>query len=72
MRNTNRIREAIAKSPEDLSLYSPAAEAFLGRKNGPLALEFAVQGQKLAQKQNHRDAEHQFQELIEAARKVAS
>lgn len=68
--SASTFREAIAKFPEDIRLFSPAAEAMLGRKNGPLALEFAEQGLKVAETQNNRDAQSQFQELIAAAKKL--
>ncbi len=63
------FKEAIGRSPASLNLYAPAAEAMLGRKQGPRALEFAEQGLKQSRLQNNRDAEQQFLELIEAARK---
>jgi hypothetical protein len=63
------FKEAIARSPASLSLFAPAAEAMLGRKQNARALEFAEQGLKLARAQNNRDAEQQFLELVAAARK---
>jgi predicted Zn-dependent protease len=64
------FREAITRSPNELKLYAPAAEAMLGRKQGSRALEFAEQGLKVARAQNNRDAEQQFLELVGAARKL--
>jgi len=68
--SASAFRDAIAKTPNDIRLFSPAAEAMLGKKNGPLALEFAEQGLKVAETQNNRDAQNQFQELIAAAKKL--
>jgi tetratricopeptide (TPR) repeat protein len=62
--------EAIGRTPKELRLYAPAAEAMLGRKDGAKALEFAEQGLKEARAQNNRDGEQQFLELTAAARKL--
>ena len=63
------FREAVARSPNSLKLYAPAAEAMLSRKQGAKALEFAEAGLKQARSQNNRDAEQQFLELVAAAKK---
>jgi hypothetical protein len=63
------FKEAIGRSPNELRLYAPAAEAMLGRKQGRRALEFAENGLAEARKQNNRDAEQQLLELAAAARK---
>jgi tetratricopeptide (TPR) repeat protein len=64
------FKDAIDRSPNSLSLYAPATEAMLGRKQGSRALEFAELGLKQARAQNNRDAEQQFLELVAAAKKV--
>jgi tetratricopeptide (TPR) repeat protein len=63
------FKEAIARTPNELRLYSAAAEAMLGRKQGAWALEFAEEGLKQARSQSNRDGEGQLLELVAAARK---
>lgn len=63
------FREIVGRSPGELKVYAPAAEAMLGKNEAKLALEFAEAGLALARKQNNRDGEQQFLELVEAARR---
>jgi tetratricopeptide (TPR) repeat protein len=63
--------EAIARTPTELRLYSAAAEAMLGRKQGARALAFAEEGLKQARAMSNRDGEGQFSELVAAARKAS-
>jgi tetratricopeptide (TPR) repeat protein len=63
------FKEVIGRSGNTLAVYGPAAEAMLGRNEPKLALEFAESGLAVARKQNSRDGEQQFLELVEAAKK---
>jgi hypothetical protein len=66
------FRNAIATTPNDLTLYAPAAETMLRRQAGKDALTFAEQGLAKAREQNNRDAEQQLLELVADAKKMSS
>jgi tetratricopeptide (TPR) repeat protein len=59
----------IARSPSEMRYRSSAAEAMLSAKQGPRALRFAQEGLEQARKQNDRDSENHFKELLAAAQK---
>ena len=60
----------IASAPSEMRFRSSAAEAMLGAKQGARALAFAEQGLAQARRQNDRDSEEHFRELVAAARKA--
>ena len=66
------FKEVVGRSADKLTVYAPAAEAMLGRNEPKLALEFAEAGLAQARKQNSRDGEQQFMELVDAAKKRLS
>jgi predicted Zn-dependent protease len=59
----------IARVPTELKYRGSAAEAMLGLKQGARALRFAEDGLTEARKQNNRDSEGYFMELVAAAKK---
>ena len=59
----------IARVPAEMRYRSSAAEAMLSARQGPRALRFAQEGLEQARKQNDRDSENHFKELLEAAQK---
>ena len=59
----------IARTPDELKFRAGAAEALLSAKDRPRARTIAEAGLKEARKQNNRDLEGHFQELIEAAQR---
>jgi tetratricopeptide (TPR) repeat protein len=59
----------VAREPSDLRLRASAAEALLSaRQTGP-ALRFAEEGLNESRKQNNRDSEQHFIELVSAAKR---
>lgn len=63
------FKQAVAETPTELSLYGPAAETMLGKNLGAKAMEFITSGLELARSKSDRNAEQQFLELTEAAKK---
>ncbi len=61
----------IARAPAEPRFRVSAAEAMLSAKQGARALRFAEDGLTLARKQNNRDSEQHFLELVAAAKKQA-
>ena len=61
--------DLIARVPSEMRYRSSAAEAMLSARQGPLALRFAQEGLDQARKQNDRDSENHFKELVAAAQK---
>jgi tetratricopeptide (TPR) repeat protein len=61
--------DLIARVPSEMRFRSSAAEAMLSARQGPRALRFAQEGLDQARKQNDRDSENHFKELVEAAQK---
>ncbi len=61
--------QLIARVPSKLRWRGSAAEAMLSAKQGPRALRFAQEGLAQARKQNDRDSEQYFLELVSAAQK---
>jgi tetratricopeptide (TPR) repeat protein len=59
----------IARVPSELKYPGSAAEAMLAAKQGPRALRFAEQGLAGARRQNNRDSEQYFLELLDAAKR---
>jgi predicted Zn-dependent protease len=59
----------IARVPAEMRYRSSAAEAMLSAKQGPRALRFAQEGLEQARRQNNRDLENHFKELLAAAQK---
>lgn len=59
----------IARVPSEMRYRSSAAEAMLSAKQAPRALRFAQEGLEQARKQNDRDSENHFKELVEASQK---
>ena len=59
----------IARVPDELRLRASAAESLLSAKQGARARRFAEPGLGLARKQNNRDSEEHFKELLAAAQK---
>jgi tetratricopeptide (TPR) repeat protein len=59
----------IARDPSELRFRGSAAEAMLSARQGPRALRFAQEGLEQARKQNQRDSEEYFKELVAAAQK---
>lgn len=60
----------IARIPDELRYRGSAAEAMLSIKKGAPALKFAEEGLAAARKQNNRDSEGHFLELVAAARRA--
>ncbi len=60
----------MARVPDELRFRGSAAEAMLSAKQGERALRFAEEGLALARKQNNRDSEQHFLELMSAAQKL--
>jgi hypothetical protein len=63
------FRRLIDRSPDELRYRATAAESMLSQKKGAAALLFAEQGLAEARKQNDRDSEQDFMELVAAAKK---
>jgi tetratricopeptide (TPR) repeat protein len=63
------FRDAIQRDSGNLPIYAAAAETMLSKKLGKQALSFADKGLTLSRAKNNRDAEGQFLELCEAAKK---
>lgn len=61
--------DLIARAPSEMRYRSSAAEAMLGAKQGSRAARFAQEGLDQARKQNDRDSENHFKELLAAAQK---
>jgi predicted Zn-dependent protease len=61
----------IQRVPAELRYRGGAAEAMLSARQGARALQFAEQGLAEARKQNNRDSEEYFKELLSAAQKQA-
>jgi tetratricopeptide (TPR) repeat protein len=61
--------QLIARLPNELKFRGTAAEAMLGLRKGGKALKFAEAGLVEARKQNNRDMEAYFMELVGAAKK---
>jgi hypothetical protein len=61
----------VARLPE-MKFIGSAAEAMLSAKQGSRALQFAERGLAEARKQNNRDSEQYFKELVEAAKRQGS
>jgi tetratricopeptide (TPR) repeat protein len=59
----------IARSPSELKFQAGAAEAMLSARQGPRALRYAEAGLAEARKQQNRDLEGHFQELVEASKR---
>ncbi len=59
----------IARAPNELRYRSSAAESMLGVRQGKPAREFAEAGLAKSRELNNRDAEQQFLELVEAAKR---
>jgi tetratricopeptide (TPR) repeat protein len=63
------FRRLTERVPAELRFAAAAAEAMLSARQGPRALGFAEAGLAQARKQNNRDSEEHFKELVAAARK---
>ena len=63
------FQSLINRAPDDLRFYGTAAEAMLGQRQGQRALQFAEAGLAKARRQNNRDSEQYFMELVGAAKK---
>jgi tetratricopeptide (TPR) repeat protein len=61
----------VERDPTNLRARSSAAEAMLSQRQGARALRYAEEGLAQARKQNDRDSEQHFLELVAAARKQA-
>jgi tetratricopeptide (TPR) repeat protein len=61
--------QLIARVPNELKYRGTAAEAMLGMRKGGKAMKFAEAGLSEARKQNNRDMEAYFMELVAAAKK---
>ncbi|HEV3146468.1 MAG TPA: tetratricopeptide repeat protein [Gemmataceae bacterium] len=61
--------QLVARLPNELKFRGTAAEAMLGLRKGAKALKFAEAGLSEARKQNNRDMEAYFMELVGAAKK---
>src|SRR5262249_6620052 len=61
--------QLIGRLPNELKFRGTAAEAMLGLRKGDKALKFAEAGLTEARKQNNRDMEAYFMELVAAAKK---
>jgi len=59
----------IARVPSELKYRGSAAEALLSARQGTQALRYAEEGLAQARKQNDRDSEGYFMELVEAAKR---
>jgi hypothetical protein len=59
----------IARVPSELKYRATAAESLLSARQGAAALQFAEAGLAEARKQNNRDSEGHFMELVEAAKR---
>ena len=59
----------IARVPTELNYRVNAAETMLSGRQAPRALKFAQEGMAIALKQNNRDLEGHFKELMAAAQK---
>jgi tetratricopeptide (TPR) repeat protein len=59
----------LERVPAELKYAAAAAEAMLSARRGPQALRFAEAGLAQARKQNNRDSEEHFKELVAAAHK---
>jgi predicted Zn-dependent protease len=59
----------IERVPAETRLRGSAAEAMLSAKQPARALRFAQDGLALARKQNNRDSEEHFKELVAAAQR---
>jgi len=61
----------IERAPTEMRYRATATEAMLSGKQGATALAFAEQGLAEARKQQSRDSEQHFLELVAAAKKQA-
>jgi len=61
----------IARSPDDLKYRAAAAESMISGKQGQRAKTYLSAGLDLAKKQQNRDLEGHFQELLGAAERMA-
>lgn len=59
----------IGRLPDDLKIRGTATETMLSAKQGALARKYGEEGLAQARKQNNRDSEGHFLELLEAARR---
>jgi tetratricopeptide (TPR) repeat protein len=64
------FQRLIARTPDELRFRSTAAETMLSARQGQRALRFAQEGLAEAVKQNNRDSEAHFRELVSAAQKT--
>ena len=71
MEQAHNVFQAIIESePTELRYHGAAAEAMLSLKQGARALRFAEEGLTKARRQNNRDSEQYFLELVAAAKKL--
>jgi tetratricopeptide (TPR) repeat protein len=62
----------IARQPAELRFFGSAAEALLSARQGSRARKYAEQGLAGARKQNNRDSEEYFKELVAASERQGS
>ena len=68
--DAERVYDAlIARVPTELNIRVNAAETMLSARQGARAAKYAKEGLAIALKQNNRDLEGHFKELVAAAGK---